>query len=117
MKQALLATAPLVCIFISLCLGQTIISPLTAFTVISEQAFPSGWLKPTTAINETLIWQLRLPRTLLAGLSGASLSVVGAVMQSLVRNPMADPYLLGVSSGASLGAILVIVYPIRFLAI
>ncbi len=53
-----------------------------------------------------IVWTLRFPRVLLAFVEGVSLSLAGAVMQGLFRNPMADPYVLGVSSGASLGAVL-----------
>ncbi|MEX0975082.1 MAG: iron ABC transporter permease [Bacillota bacterium] len=53
-----------------------------------------------------IIWTLRFPRVILAFVEGASLGVAGAVMQGLFRNPMADPYVLGISSGASLGAVL-----------
>lgn len=55
-----------------------------------------------------IVWQIRLPRTLLALVVGAGLAVAGAGIQTLVRNPLADPYLLGVSSGASVGATAVI---------
>jgi len=55
-----------------------------------------------------IVWSQRLPRTLLAFIAGAMLSVSGAVMQSVLRNPLASSYTLGVSSGASLGASLVI---------
>ncbi len=58
---------------------------------------------------ELILWQLRLPRILMGVLVGASLSVAGAMMQGLFRNPLADPGLIGVSSGAALGAVLVIV--------
>ncbi len=51
-----------------------------------------------------IVWLLRMPRLLLAACAGASLAVCGVVMQSIVKNPLADPYVLGVSSGASLGA-------------
>jgi len=51
-----------------------------------------------------IIWLLRLPRLILAGLVGMGLSVCGVVMQAIVKNPLADPYILGISSGASLGA-------------
>jgi iron complex transport system permease protein len=51
-----------------------------------------------------IVWNLRLPRTLLAAAVGAALSVAGVLMQGLLRNPMADPYVLGVSAGASVGA-------------
>lgn len=51
-----------------------------------------------------IVWLLRLPRQVLAALVGAGLSVCGVVMQAIVKNPLADPYILGISSGASLGA-------------
>jgi hypothetical protein len=51
-----------------------------------------------------IVWLLRLPRLLLAAAIGAGLSVCGVVMQAIVKNPLADPYILGISSGASLGA-------------
>jgi iron complex transport system permease protein len=53
---------------------------------------------------DVIIWELRLPRALMALVVGAGLAVAGAGMQTLVRNPLADPYLLGISSGASVGA-------------
>ncbi|MBA2712792.1 MAG: iron ABC transporter permease, partial [Rubrobacteraceae bacterium] len=55
------------------------------------------------------IWQIRFPRVLLAAVIGAGLSVVGTALQAAVRNPLADPFVLGGSSGASVGAVLVIV--------
>lgn len=57
-----------------------------------------------------IVWELRLPRVILATVVGAGLAVVGVLMQALVRNPLADPYLLGVSSGASVGAAAVILF-------
>ncbi|WSQ15406.1 iron chelate uptake ABC transporter family permease subunit [Streptomyces sp. NBC_01231] len=60
-------------------------------------------------IRDGIVWNLRLPRTLLAAVCGAGLAVCGAVMQSLLRNPLADPFVLGVSSGASTGAVVVVV--------
>jgi len=61
-----------------------------------------------TLAQTAIVWNLRLPRVLLAFCAGAALSVSGAVMQSVLRNPLASSYTLGVSSGASLGASLVI---------
>lgn len=60
----------------------------------------------------TIVLNIRLPRVLLAGLVGASLSIAGASFQGLLKNPLADPYTLGVSSGASVGAVLVLFYGI-----
>lgn len=61
------------------------------------------------AAERTVFWSIRLPRVVLAGLVGAVLSMSGAALQGLFRNPLADPALIGVSSGGSLGAALVIV--------
>ena len=57
---------------------------------------------------DQIVWSFRTPRVVLAALAGAGLAVAGVVLQAVVANPLADPYVLGVSSGASLGAVLVI---------
>ncbi|GAA1220871.1 FecCD family ABC transporter permease [Prauserella alba] len=62
-----------------------------------------------SVLRDGIVWDLRMPRTLMAAVCGAGLAVCGVVMQSLLRNPLADPFILGVSSGASTGAVLVIV--------
>ena len=58
---------------------------------------------------ETILWQLRLPRIILAGLVGGALAISGATYQGMFRNPLADPYLIGVASGAGLAATIVLV--------
>lgn len=75
-------------------------------TVAAHLTGQSSVLSP---LLDGIVWQLRLPRVLTAAAVGGGLAVAGAVMQSLVRNPLADPYLLGLSSGASLGAVAVLV--------
>jgi iron complex transport system permease protein len=60
-------------------------------------------------IKDGIVWELRLPRTLLAAVCGAGLALCGVIMQSLLRNPLADPFVLGISSGASTGAVMVAV--------
>lgn len=60
------------------------------------------------AVNDQIIWEFRTPRVLLAAVVGAGLSVAGTCLQALARNPLADPYVLGVSSGAAFGAVLVV---------
>ncbi|MCK0117103.1 iron chelate uptake ABC transporter family permease subunit [Isoptericola sp. S6320L] len=67
-----------------------------------------GLAAPDT-LADGIVWQLRMPRVLTAAAVGAGLAVCGVVMQSLTRNPLADPYLLGLSSGASFGAACVLV--------
>ncbi|MFD1719745.1 putative F420-0 ABC transporter permease subunit [Georgenia deserti] len=64
---------------------------------------------PLGRIDDAIIWSGRAPRVLAAAAVGAGLALCGAVMQALTRNPLADPYLLGVSSGASVGAVAVLV--------
>ena len=62
---------------------------------------------PVRAAEDAIVWQERLPRALVAAACGAGLGVCGVILQSLLRNPLADPFVLGVSSGASTGAVLV----------
>lgn len=57
-----------------------------------------------------IVWLIRAPRVLLGALAGAGLALVGTALQAVTRNPLADPHLLGVSSGAALGAVLVMLY-------
>ncbi|WP_405437919.1 iron ABC transporter permease [Streptomyces avidinii] len=68
--------------------------------------------EPLPPLLDSLVWDLRLPRVLMAALVGASLAVCGTVLQAVTRNALADPYLLGVSSGASAGAVTVAVLPL-----
>ncbi len=67
-----------------------------------------AFLSGTESPDGTIFFRLRLPRVLLAVLTGASLSVAGVIFQALLRNPLATPYTLGVSSGGALGAVLMI---------
>lgn len=67
-----------------------------------------------TLLSDQIVWQLRLPRVLGAAAVGAGLAVCGTILQSLTRNDLADPYLLGISSGAAVGAVTVIVLGVSF---
>ena len=71
----------------------------------------AGWLsgKASASEEELILFSVRLPRILFAGIVGASLSLGGVVFQALLRNPLADPYVLGISGGSALGAIIGIV--------
>ena len=69
-----------------------------------------GLTQSLAGTNDIIVWQLRLPRVLMAACVGASLALSGVAYQGIFRNPLADPYLLGVASGASLGAALALVY-------
>ncbi|MFD8629215.1 FecCD family ABC transporter permease [Streptomyces hygroscopicus] len=87
--------------------GSADIPPLdVARTIDTHLGAP--W-EPLPPLRDSIVWNLRLPRVLLAALVGAGLAVCGTVLQAVTRNPLADPYLLGVSAGASTGAVLVLV--------
>ncbi|MCL0028713.1 iron ABC transporter permease, partial [Dehalococcoidia bacterium] len=96
--------------------GSVSIPPLSVFKVLLSKLpvvepsldLPATW--------ETILWQLRLPRIVLAGIVGAALAISGAAYQGLFRNPLADPYLIGVASGAGLGATIVLVTGVPLLA-
>src|SRR5215469_13940742 len=65
---------------------------------------------PHDSVADAIVWEIRLPRVLLAAVVGAALTTAGTVVQVLVRNSLADPFLLGVSSGASVGATAVLLF-------
>lgn len=87
-----------VAILLSIAIGSVFISPADVWRVLVGQA--------TNETFKTILWNIRLPRTVLVALVGASLAGSGAAYQGLFRNPLADPYLIGVASGAGLGAVL-----------
>jgi iron complex transport system permease protein len=69
-----------------------------------------GFTSPLSPTEEAILWQIRVPRVVLAALVGGMLSLAGATYQGVFRNPLADPYLLGVAAGAGLGATIAIAY-------
>nr|WP_208106268.1 iron ABC transporter permease [Streptomyces sp. GC420] len=102
----LLGLALLAALTVAVAWGSTSIPPQDVWNVIRRRLTGEA---PRPGTNDLIVWQLRLPRALLAALVGAGLGLVGTAMQALVRNPLADPYFLGVSNGASLGAVAAIV--------
>lgn len=86
-------------------LGPADIAPMEVWQTIGHRL---GLVaeSPVGRLREAIIWELRLPRVLVAAAMGAGLALCGAVLQALTRNPLADPYLLGLSSGASFGAVI-----------
>lgn len=88
------------------------------YTIISSHIFGNN--NPDSKIqnlHDAIVWKIRAPRILLALIVGGGLSVSGAVFQGCLRNPLVDPYILGVSSGAAFGAALGIVFPIEIFSI
>lgn len=89
----------------------------TILHIISEKTFSLGWLNDIPKNEEMIIWNIRLPRVLLALCVGASLALAGAAFQGLLRNPLADPYTIGVSSGAALGAVFVLFFQVTIIGL
>ena len=83
--------------------------------IILHQMFPEwSWIGAEWPRNEVgIVWMIRFPRVLLGAVVGAGLATAGAVIQSLVRNSLADPYLLGISSGACAGAVFAMLFMTR----
>lgn len=87
--------------------------PIATTCYILLDRLPAVSINPTwSKTMETIIVDIRLPRVVLAGLAGAALSVAGATYQGLFRNPLADPYLIGVAQGAALGAVAGFLLPV-----
>jgi iron complex transport system permease protein len=97
----------LVSIAVSTTIGAADVTALETVEVIGAKL--GLWDTDLSVIRQGVVWDLRLPRVLVAVTSGAGLGVCGAVLQSVLRNPLADPYLLGISTGASTGAVTVVV--------
>jgi len=96
----------LVSIF-SFTVGPADISLREAAAIIASKIPVIGhWINPEsfTLVDQTIIWSLRMPRVVLAALVGGALGVAGGTYQAFFKNPMADPYIIGISSGAALGA-------------
>ena len=91
---SVIAVLAMVC---ALAIGSVTIAPAELWAVLQGEG---------SLLHSTLIWDLRLPRTLAAFATGGLLAVAGALMQVLLRNPLADPYVLGLSGGAAVGALL-----------
>ena len=70
------------------------------------------WNMGADEMATNILWKIRMPRVILAGLVGAALAIAGAAFQALLKNPLADPYTLGVSSGASVGAVMTLFFSI-----
>ncbi|WP_134325332.1 FecCD family ABC transporter permease [Cumulibacter soli] len=97
----------LVSIAVATAIGPSSLGPSDAFAVVVEKL--GGPDSGLSRIRQGIIWDLRLPRAALAAACGAGLALCGVILQSLLRNPLADPFVLGISSGASMGAVSVVV--------
>ncbi len=100
----LLVIACVVAVVLSVAVGSVSIAPSRVVEVMTGRLLP--WLAaPVDGLDDQIVWEFRLPRALLGFVVGAALAVAGAVLQAVVRNPLADPFVFGVSSGASVAAV------------
>lgn len=93
-------------VLFSMTIGSVKIPPYRTLSLLFHSI--KGFSEKGMDVEQVIILSLRFPRILLAGLVGAGLSIAGVIFQVLLRNPLADPYILGVSSGSAVGAILAI---------
>jgi iron complex transport system permease protein len=107
--MVVLAVALVVTVLIAVAVGAVWIPPSTTLRVLGWKLGLTGHPDGVDRAAEVILLQLRLPRVALAVLVGAALGISGMLFQGLFRNPLADPAVIGVSSGAALGAIVVIV--------
>ncbi|MFF2555113.1 FecCD family ABC transporter permease [Nocardia sp. NPDC058058] len=104
-------TAALVAVVVCACgIGPVGVPPGTVARIIGHHTFGVPALRDWTAAQDAIVWRVRVPRVLLGALVGAGLAVSGAVLQTVVRNVLADPHILGVTSGASTGAALSLLF-------
>lgn len=100
----------LLSILLGISIGTVSVPIFTIIQIIMSKLFGFISLDQIDPMFSSIVLNIRLPRVILAGLVGASLAIAGAAFQGLLRNPLADPYTLGVSSGASVGAVLTLFF-------
>jgi len=106
--SAILIIVLIVSSIVAIFIGSVPVEPRLVWGSFLHRLHLSGGII-VPAFYDVVIWQLRLPRIVMSLLAGAALAVCGCVFQSIFRNPICDPYILGISSGASLGAAVAIV--------
>ncbi|MFP3515479.1 iron ABC transporter permease [Pseudomonas sp. SIMBA_077] len=95
----------LLAVLAGVAIGETPIEPSVVVQVLANKLWGATYV--LDPIDEGIVWNYRLTRALVAAACGAGLATCGVILQSLLRNPLADPYLLGISAGASTGAVLI----------
>lgn len=108
-KMALLALLALGALVLGIGVGSVFIPPTDTFQILLNRLFGVSLPESIDPVYPGLVTEMRMPRVFMAFLTGAAMSLGGTVMQSVLKNPLASPYGLGISAGAGLGAALVIV--------
>ena len=109
--------ALLVALVAGIAVGAVTIAPGDTLGILGRRLLGLDIARTWTAAEETIVMDLRLPRVLTAMVVGGGLAVAGAAFQGLLRNPLADPYVLGTASGAALGAAIAVLIPVRTLVL
>ena len=107
-KIILSVAAGILCLLLGMGVGSVSIRVGDMLAIAKSQLTGAALPEHIAPITASIFWNLRMPRAIMAFLTGAALAASGAAMQSVLRNPLASSYTLGVSSGASLAAALVI---------
>jgi iron complex transport system permease protein len=107
------AVALLVAVLAGVGFGSVAVAPGDTLGILAHRLLPIDVPQTWSPVAETIVWDLRLPRVLEALVVGLGLAVAGTTFQGLLRNPLADPYVLGTASGAALGAAIAVVIPVR----
>ncbi|MBO4346118.1 MAG: iron ABC transporter permease [Lachnospiraceae bacterium] len=111
-KIILILFVSLIVIILAFAVGSVYVPVKEQFFIIADKIFKIGFADKYLATNATIMTTIRMPRALLAFLVGGGLAIAGVSTQSILQNPLASPYTLGVSSGASLGAAIITVLEI-----
>ena len=118
-RPLVLAAAGLVALLVVLiagvAAGSVYVPPGDTLAILAHRIFGLELGATWTQAQETIVWELRFPRVLMAATVGIGLAVAGATFQGVLRNPLADPYVLGTASGAALGAAVAVILPVRTL--
>lgn len=112
-----LLAALTICMMIAVSVGAVSVPLSTVWGVAFDKVMPGVIAPDWSAGRANIVWEIRFPRIVLAGLVGAGLGLVGAALQAVTRNPLADPHLLGISSGGAFGAIAALLHTGLFLGL
>jgi iron complex transport system permease protein len=107
----------LVSVIVAVSVGSVAVPLGTVWGVALDRILPGVVAPDWSAGQANIVWEIRFPRVILAGLVGAGLGLVGAALQAVTRNPLADPHLLGISSGGAFGAIAALLHTGLFLGL
>jgi iron complex transport system permease protein len=117
-RPTVIAVAGIVALVVALLagvgVGSVAVAPGDTLGILAHRLLGLDVARTWSPTAETIVWDLRLPRVLEAMVVGLGLAVAGTTFQGLLRNPLADPYVLGTASGAALGAAIAVLIPIRF---